>query len=373
MKLHACIYIVLLILCSEWARAQWSNPATPDTTGGVRIDKLSIGALVDAYYGSMAAAPKSDNVPYFVSSARNNEWSINLAYIDVRYTNDRIRARIIPAFGSFMEANYAAESLGFRNLLEANAGIRLSKIKDIWLDVGILSSPYTNESAVSKDHLMYTRSLAPEYVPYYLAGAKLTWPLHSKVTLNIMLLNGWQEINDRNTSKSVGTQLEYRWNNKNLLNWNTYIGNERSPDRSTFGNRYFTDVYWVHQSAKAWSWTTCAYVGRQELLLPSSTSHAGWWQINAIVKRQLFGDWSVAARAEFFSDPQAIQVVPLNPTEQSFEVWSSSIGLAYRAGEHGLLRVEGRYFESASAIFPKSDQGFRNRLWWINTSVCVWF
>ncbi|NJN00112.1 MAG: outer membrane beta-barrel protein, partial [Phormidesmis sp. RL_2_1] len=53
---------------------------------------------------------------------------------------------------------------------------QLFKNKQIWLDAGVFGSPYTNESAISKDHLMYTRSFAPEYVPYYLAGVKLSVP-----------------------------------------------------------------------------------------------------------------------------------------------------------------------------------------------------
>jgi hypothetical protein len=367
------IVIVFLFLSAGHASGQLSNPAQPDTANGVRIDKLSIGALVDVYYGAVPTLAGGNQVPYFVSSGRNNEWSVNLAYVDVRYTDNRVRARIIPAFGSFMESNFSGESSGFRNLLEANAGIRLTKKRAIWLDMGILSSPYTNESAVSKDHLMYTRSLAPEYVPYYLAGAKLTFPLHRKATFYLMLLNGWQEINDRNSSKSLGTQLEYRWNDSNLLNWNTYIGEEGSPARRDFGLRYFTDVYWVHQSEGPWSWTSCAYLGIQEITTQSGQKNSEWWQWNAIVKRRISDDWSLAVRGEYFSDPNAIQIIPVNFTERSFDAWSAGLCASYHSGAHALLRFEGRYFGSSRSVFPSSAASFNTRMLWLSSSLCVWF
>ncbi|MBL0083634.1 MAG: outer membrane beta-barrel protein [Saprospiraceae bacterium] len=88
---------------------------------------------------------------------------------------------------------------------------------------------YTNESAISKDHLMYTRSLAPEYVPTIFSGVKLTMPISAKVTAYLYLLNGWQQIKDNNVNLAFGSQLEYRPDDQNLINWNTYIGDESSP------------------------------------------------------------------------------------------------------------------------------------------------
>lgn len=111
---------------------------------------------------------------------RNNELNVNLAFIDLRYRTDNFRARLIPGFGSYVNANYTNENGTLKNIIESSVGFKLFKNKNIWADVGILGSPYTNESAISKDHLMYTRSFAPEYVPYYLSGVKFTVPLYQK-------------------------------------------------------------------------------------------------------------------------------------------------------------------------------------------------
>ena len=169
-----------LLLLSFFVSAQVVNTATMDTLETTVIGHLGVGAYVDSYYGYDFNKPANGNVPYFVTSARHNEFTINLAYIDLRYKSSNFRARFVPGFGTYMNANYAAEPGTLKNVVEANVGVCLSGKRNFWLDVGVLGSPYTNESAISKDHLMYTRSLAPENVPYYLSGMKLTMPVNEQ-------------------------------------------------------------------------------------------------------------------------------------------------------------------------------------------------
>ncbi|PGH40009.1 MAG: hypothetical protein CRN43_05660 [Candidatus Nephrothrix sp. EaCA] len=61
-----------------------------------------------------------------------------------------------------MNANYAAEPGTLKNIAEASVAVRLSKKRNYWMEAGVLSSPYTNESALSKDQLMYTRTGASQ-------------------------------------------------------------------------------------------------------------------------------------------------------------------------------------------------------------------
>ncbi|MBK9689638.1 MAG: outer membrane beta-barrel protein [Saprospiraceae bacterium] len=217
------------LLFSSPMFTQVTHPDLSDTTSASKPNPLTIGGYLDLYYGWQSGPDSQKDMPYFVSMASNKELTVNLAYLDLKYSTEDLRVHLVPGFGTYMQANYANEDAGFKNLVEASAGVALSKKKGIWLDAGILGSPYTNESAISKDHLMYTRSLAPEYVPYYLSGVKLTMPISTKVTAYLYLLNGWQQIKDNNANLAFGSQLEYRPDDQNLINWNTYIGDESSP------------------------------------------------------------------------------------------------------------------------------------------------
>ncbi len=165
---------LILFLVSIAANAQVSNTGMVNVYDSAAKGKITVGAYMDVYYGFDFNRPSEFERPYCVSSPRHNEININLAYADFKYINDNVRAHFVPGFGNYINSNYAAEKGTLKNIVEANAGVKLSKKKDIWLDVGVLPSPYTNESAISKDHLMYTRSFAPEYVPYFLTGVKLS-------------------------------------------------------------------------------------------------------------------------------------------------------------------------------------------------------
>ena len=195
----ARIVLVFLIgLTSMHLSAQVQNPAMPDTSFGEKVEYLRIGGYMDLYYGSFQPNSKDGSIPYLVSMNQNRQISVNLAYLDLRYAKGRIRSRLIPGFGTYMNANYQGEPGGLAYLVEANAGYCLNPKRQIWLDVGVLSSPYSNESCISKDHLMYSRSLAPEYVPYYLSGIKCSAPIRTNLSLSLYLINGWQQIRDRN-------------------------------------------------------------------------------------------------------------------------------------------------------------------------------
>jgi hypothetical protein len=299
--------------------------------------------------------------------ARHNELTINLAYIDVKYSSSRLRARFVPGYGSYINANYATEPGSLKNIVEASAGVKLWPKKNIWLDVGVFGSPYTNESAISKDHLAYTRSFAPEYVPYYLSGLKLTVPISPKVNAYLYLLNGWQQIQDVNKGKSLGTQLEYRPNNYWLLNWNTYVGDESSKARPEFGMRYFTDVFFIYSKGR-WSATGCAYMGQQKR---PGLNDGVWWQANLIGRYNVTEKLSLTGRIEYFNDPDQIQVTSV-ANANGFSIYSSSLGANIKMASNILLRFEGRTFFANENQYLRDGVAVKNSNL-LTSNLTIWF
>lgn len=345
-----------------------------DSTGNRLPEGWTLGGGMDVYYAYDLNRNGSKSIPYYVSMANNNELSINLAYIDVKYESDRVRGRLIPGIGSFMDANYSAET-GLNKLpVEFNMGVKPLKKRNLWLDIGVLSSPYTNESAFSKDHLMYTRSLAPEYVPYYLAGAKLSYVVSDKWKVIGYLLNGWQQIADQNNAKSVGTQVEYKPNSKETFNWNTYIGDERSAVRPLFRMRYFTDIYWLHNFDGKFSVASCAYVGMQEVAVADqSNEQLYWWQMNVAGRYSFKKDMSVTARIEYFSDPEMVQIVPITD-ESGFECFGASLGLNVAIEKNALFRLEAKnLISTGQKVFVNEDLQKVNNMTVLTANLTLWF
>jgi hypothetical protein len=346
-----------------------------DTTSGLKIGNVSLGVYMDVYYGFNFNQPNSGENNYFVSANQHNSFQINLAYLDLKFTDKRVRARFTPAFGTYMNANYAQEKGALKFILEGNIGVKLFKKHDIWLDAGVLGSPYTNESAISKDHLMYSRSFSAENVPYYLSGLKLAVPIKEKFTFYAYLLNGWQQIYDQNKQKSLGTQLEIRPNKNNLFNWDTYIGNEQSSFNPNYGMRYFSDLYWIFEKGK-WKVTSCAYAGFQQVKYSlNSTNGKFWWQANFIARRSFKNNWNISGRVEYFNDPSNA-IVPIaigNYTNSSFQCFSSGLSVSKKLSDKSLFRIEGRQFHALNDAFERKNGQRVSNEFQIFTSLSIWF
>ena len=252
--------------------------------------------------------------------------------------------------------------------MEASVGLKLGKNKDCWFDFGVIGSPYTNESYLSKDHLVYSRSFAAENVPYYLSGGRLTLPLNSKTNLYLYILNGWQQIMNQNKHMSFGSQLEYRPDAKNLLNWNTYVGDEKSLSNPNFGMRYFSDFYWIYDSGKKFSSTACAYIGMQE----KGNAKYLWWQANYTMKYAFTKKFSLSGRVEYFNDRSSVMLSNITSIS-GFSSFGSSLCFNVKVGEHAMFRLENRAFLSEENAYI-CNKGIPTKFMnWALGNITVWF
>ncbi len=367
------VFILILSVYATLLNGQINNPGMTDVYDTLAPGKISVGAYVDVYYGYDFNKPFESVRPYCVSSPRHNEVNINLAYADFRYINENVRAHFVPGFGNYINSNYAAEAGTLKNIVEANVGVKLFAKKNIWIDAGVLPSPYTNESAISKDHLMYTRSFAPEYVPYYLTGLKLSTPLSKKISSYLYLLNGWQSIQDVNNPLSFGTQIEYRPNNKLLFNWDTYAGDENSKLNPEFGTRYFTDLYMIYNPEGKFSMTSCVYAGIQHKKDSFGIrSEAQWWQANIIARYAFSKKTSLSGRFEYFEDASSVQIKSLTGTA-GFSSYSAGLCFNVKIGKNALYRLEGRTFFSDKEVYIDSRQRASGMSHLLITNLTVWF
>lgn len=323
-----------------------------DTIPGLnKHNHLKAGVFMDMYYGYSSPVPKSENRSYFVSHARHNEVQVNLACIEMKLNYPDFRASFVPGSGTYMDANYAAEPAALRNIVEAMAGFRLHKRYDMWLDAGVLPSPYTNESAFSSDQLLYTRSMGPENTPYYVTGARLGFRPFPGLLAELYILNGWQKIRLAEKVPAFGSKMEYRPDKRWTLNWNTYIGNEQDKGAANLGMRYFSDVYVIYYRADDLKIASSIYGGLQER--SDSLGKAGlysWWQANLMAWQKLSRRTALSGRIEIFSDPYSVMIQPFT-TLSGFTCFSGSLCLNFQMTDKVVLRLEGRSFRADGKKF----------------------
>ncbi len=160
------ILIVILSVISLNSFAQTDNTNNP----------LTISGYFETYYAYDFGNPSDHNRPGFVySHNRHNEVNLNLGFIKAAYTTDQVRANLALMTGTYANANLAAEPGVLKNIFEANAGVKISKKKNLWVDAGIFASHIGFESAIGKDCWNLTRSILADNSPYYESGAKISY------------------------------------------------------------------------------------------------------------------------------------------------------------------------------------------------------
>ena len=149
-----------------------------ETTSAEEEDSnpLTISGYLETYYSYDFGKPENHMKPAFLYSfSRHNEVNLNFGYIKLAYNKSNVRGNLALMTGVYANTNLAAEPGVLKNIYEANAGIKISKSKNIWLDAGIFSSHIGFESAIGKDCWNLTRSLLAENSPYYESGVKISY------------------------------------------------------------------------------------------------------------------------------------------------------------------------------------------------------
>lgn len=344
---------------------------------------LTVSGYIEAYYSHDFTAPKTaqERPAFLYNHKRNREVNINLAFLKGAYVSERVRANLAIQVGTYAQYNYAAEQALVRNIFEANAGIKLSADKDLWLDAGIFASHIGFESAISKDCWTLTRSILAENSPYYLSGAKLTYnTANGKWTLLGSVLNGWQRVAKLPgySGPSVSTQVQFRPSSNVTLNWSTFIGSDR-PDSLRQG-RFFNNVYAIINPTGKVGVILGFDIGADRKPVVSTNQRVGSgsyvWYSPVVIARLATSDKSyLAGRLEYYNDKNGVIIATGSPN--GFQTWGYSINYDYailpnRTAGPALVRIEGKVYNSKDAIFETASGFGRNNVS-VTTSLAVPF
>lgn len=337
-----------------------------DSTGS-----LTISGYAEAYYQYDFNKPADNIRPGFLySHNRHNEFNLNLGFIKANYKAARVRANLAVATGTYMNANYSSEPGVLKNVYEANAGVKLSKRKNLWLDAGIMPSHIGFESAISKDCWNLTRSILAENSPYFEAGAKLTYTSdNGKWLFSGMALNGWQRITrvNGNSLMSWGTQIQFKPSDRVLLNYSTFIGTDK-PDNARL-LRLFHNFYGVFNITDKFGLTTGFDIGTEEKTTGSNDKNT-WYSPVVIMKYNIGDNWTIAARGEYYSDKNG--VIISTGTPNGFRTTGFSLNIDHAPAKNVLVRLELRNLSSKDDIFVKPS-GLTGNNTFITSCIAVSF
>lgn len=335
------------------------------------LDNLKISGYLETYYSYDFANPVNHNRPGFVySHNRHNEVNLNLGFVKLAYNTDKVRGNIALMTGSYANANLAAEQGVLKNIFEANAGVKLSKTKNLWVDAGIFASHIGFESAIGKDCWNLTRSILADNSPYYESGVKLSYTSdNEKWFISGLILNGWQRIQrvDGNNTPAWGHQLTFKPNSKITLNSSSFIGSD-TPD-SIRQMRYFHNFYAQIQLNEKFGLTAGFDIGAQQKSKESSDYNT-WYTPILIAKYSPTEKISIAARGEYYRDANGVIIATNTPN--GFQTYGYSLNLDYTILNNIVWRIEGRGFTSKDEIFTLDKQPTTQN-YFVTTSLAVSF
>lgn len=313
-----------------------------DTTTRIRIN-----GFVDTYYAWDANRPADHERLFTTQPVRHDEMNVNLAWLGVTVERRRMRARVALQAGTSVQANYAAEPRTgptsgpdlARLLQEAVVGVKLAD--RLWLDAGVYYSYIGLEGWSSGDNPTYTRSLVADYTPYYLSGAKLTWQPTTRVTAQVHVMNGWQNIAENNRSKAVGGRVDYAVSPDLTLSYATFVGNEL-PTPNTSVLRMFNQVL-----AKGTLFTGTQLQGQVDI---GTQDGKRWTGLVGIARHPLTGRVAIVGRVERYDDPA--QVIISTGGLTGFTGNGGSVGIDVAMGSGVMWRNEARMLRTTTALFP---------------------
>lgn len=332
---------------------------------------FTVSGYLETYYVYDFNKPESNTRPGFVYSFnRHNEVNLNLGFVKGSYNTDNVRANLALMSGTYANANLAAEPGVLKNVYEANAGIRLSSSKNLWVDAGIFASHIGFESAIGKDCWNLTRSILADNTPYYESGAKISYTTdNGKWFLSGLLLNGWQRIQrvEGNSLPSFGTQITYKPSSAVTLNSSSFIGTDK-PD-SARQMRYFHNFYGIFQVSEKVGLTVGFDYGVEEKSPETSSTNS--WLSPVIIARFVLNDKiALALRGEYYDDESGVIIATGTPN--GFKTTGVSANLDYQVLPNALWRIEVRSFNSKDEVFEDGD-GVSSANMFASTSLAISF
>ncbi len=334
---------------------------------------LKLSGFLEIYFVYDFGNPADHNRPSFVYSYnRHNEVNLNFGFVQAEYNNEKVRGKLALMTGTYANANLAAEPGVLKNIFEANAGVKISKTKNLWVDAGIFASHIGFESAIGANCWNMTRSILADNSPYFESGAKISYTSkNEKWFLSGLILNGWQRIQrvDGNNTPAFGHQLSWTPNEKIMLNSSSFIGSD-TPD-SARQMRYFHNFYGQFQFNEKFGLIAGFDIGAEQKSISSSDYNV--WYSPVLIARYTPGDkLAFAARAEYYSDKA--EVIISTGTPNGFQTFGSSINMDVRVMENLLWRLESGTFNSQKDnIFLDRNQNAVSNNYFVGTSLSIAF
>lgn len=341
------------------APAEPASTAAPAAPQGAAPPTWSVGPInfsgaIDAYYGVNFNHPATMANNLYNFNDKANQFNLSLLKVAMSHDADPVGFRVDLGYGRTMElVNCCDPDGGFNKYVEqAFVSWKPKGGKGFQADFGKFVTSAGAEVIESYTNWNYSRSLAFVLaLPYYHFGLRTAVPMGSHFTGGFQLVNGWNNLTDNNSGKTIGltgaaTSSKASW----YLNY--YYGPENGG--TNVGKTSLIDTtLTLTPTGKVSAYLNYDYgQGR------TGGSLAAWQAFAAAVHLAPTSKWSFTPRVEWFQDRQGSRTLSGVPTIVKEVTFTGE----YKMAEGLLWRAEYRHDWSDQNIFDRGPAtGFYNK------------
>lgn len=338
------------------------------------LGSTTLSGFVDGYYGANFNHPASHTNQFRNFDIATNQFGLNMIELIVDKTPDAAASRlgyhVSLGFGQAMNTVNSLEGKDtsgagqFAQYLKEGYLSYLVKVgKGLQVDAGKFVTLAGAEVIESKDNWNYSRGLLFAYaIPYYHYGLRAKYTFNDKAAITGYLMNGWNNIVDNNSGKTIGVSLALTPTKKFGFIENYIGGPEGANNNGDW--RHLSDTVVTYNPTGKLSLMANLDYGRGDQIpttvdpFPNTTAY--WTGIAGYLKYALSGTVNASARYEHFDDHNGFATAvgpPIAPAGTGQHMNEFTGTLERTIASHLITRLEFRRDMSNLAVFQKG-QGF---------------
>lgn len=357
----------LLVSAAGRAQAPAGDPPAPAPTPTPWYQEIAVNGLVSTSYSYNVNRPASGTNGYRVFDFDDSSIKLDVAELVVQKVATKpgeIGFRVDAVAGGSIPRLSAASGL-FRDVATGKAqDFDLQQAFVSWiaplgnglrLDVGkyVTSHGYELIEGYDGYNDNATRSILFGYaIPFTHTGLKATYSFADAVSANFQIVNGWDDVKDNNSSKTLGVGLTVAPSPKVTFIANYMYGPEQT------GNDH--DARGLLDLVVTLKPTDTVTVGANLDWATESGAAAGggsavWWGVAGYLRLNLSPTFALALRGELFDDRDGVRTGTIQKLKEV------TLTPEVKIGAHVVLRGDVRVDFSDREVFEDRDGAFTKK------------
>ena len=345
-----------------------ATPAATAPTGSNWTYKgFRFSGMADAYYNFNFNHPNVDHNDLHTFDTFANRLDLDMAKFGIEYLPGPVGFRLDAGTGEGMNVFHQfdpnKDAKFFHHILQAYVSLKPKSWGGLEIDAGKF---YTNAGAEVVEPQLnynYSRSLLFHLGPFYHVGLRATMPVGKHFTGGVQLVNGWNNLADNNTGKTLGLTGTFTFG---PVTWaNTYYAGPEHTHTNTGWRHFYDTALSVTVNPKTTTYLNFDYGVDRSAGVGSITSK--FYGVGGAVRYQLTPRIAVSPRAEFYND---LNGWATGTTQKLGEVTMTA---EYKLHDGLLTRAEYRRDWSDQAFFHRGVNEFAKSQTTLSISLIAFF